>query len=201
MSCIENALMPFARSISFSARSTSLSPMYTSFFSDTLWSSSIHPNGPPFSPSASPVRNASGIPWMFPLHDDSGVLMSACASTHTTASSLPSLRRTARATPAMLPMAMLWSPPSVSTKRPAAACACTCSERRRVAAETAAGRFIPRTSGSAAGTRSAYVWIVASKETLKRSSSRSWSMRPASMRAWGAASTPGLHCGGGECCG
>lgn len=86
------------------------------------------------------------MPWMLPLSLVSGVLMSACASTQMTAGSrLPPVRsRTPATVPEMLPIAMLWSPPSVSANRPAAACARTWPASARVTADTARALFMPR---------------------------------------------------------
>jgi hypothetical protein len=46
-----------------------------------------------------PMTNATGIPWMFPLPLVSGVLISACESTQTTAISRPNLSLIALAPP------------------------------------------------------------------------------------------------------
>jgi hypothetical protein len=116
-----NALIPCSLSSTFSALSTSLRPIYTSFRLLTFISSLIHPNISSSSSLAKPVRNATGIPWIFPEPDISGVLISACASTQINAISRPSLSRIAFADPATDPIAILWSPPRVSTQRPATA--------------------------------------------------------------------------------
>lgn len=118
ISCMLNAFMPCSLRIFFSPLSMSRKPMYTNFFKLKAFSSPNHPNISAFSSLASPVRKATGIPWMLPLSLVSGVLMSACASTQITAISLPSRSLMALEVPAIVPIAMEWSPPRVSTKRP-----------------------------------------------------------------------------------
>ena len=118
MSCMLKALMPFSRRICFSPRSTSRSPMYTNFLGLSLGSSSSQPKMSSLFSFARPVRKATGIPWIFPLSLVSGVLISACASTQMTAISRSRRSRMARDVPAMVPMAIEWSPPRVRTRRP-----------------------------------------------------------------------------------
>lgn len=77
MSNMLNALMPFSLSILFSPASTSRKPMYTSFRSDKRFDSSNQPKYSSLSSFASPVRKATGMPWMLPEPDVSGVLISA----------------------------------------------------------------------------------------------------------------------------
>ena len=123
-SCIENALIPCSRSTFFSSRSMSLSPMYTNFVMLIRCSSPSHPNTSSLSSTVRPVKKLNGIPCTFPLGEPSGEFMSACASTQMIAiSRLPPKRsRIAFAVPEIVPMAMEWSPPRVSTRRPWRAC-------------------------------------------------------------------------------
>lgn len=152
MSCMENALIPCSRRIFFSPLSTSRRPMYTIFLGLSRWCSFNHPNVSSRSSFASPVKNATGMPWMFPLSDVSGVLMSACASTQMTAISLSSRSRIALAVPETVPIAMEWSPPSVRTNLPSLAWLYTCSLTSLVTALTNLGCFMLRYTGSSAGT-------------------------------------------------
>ncbi|KAL2291477.1 hypothetical protein FJTKL_12869 [Diaporthe vaccinii] len=99
MSNMLNALMPFSLSILFSPASTSRRPIYTSFCSDRRFDSSSQPKYSSLSSFASPVRKATGMPWILPEPDVSGVLISAWASTQMTATSRLSLSRMAFAVP------------------------------------------------------------------------------------------------------
>lgn len=95
------------RMVRFSAASRSRKPMYTmsSGFRHGLnqWN-----DGSLWASLASPRRNPSGIPCIFPLKDTSGVLISACASTQTT----PVLGL-AWHIAGSVPIGIQWSPPSM----------------------------------------------------------------------------------------
>ena len=87
MSAIVNARTPSSRIARFSPSSTSRSPMKTIRAGSTAcaWSA-----------------KCTGIPWTFPDGEVNGVLMSPCASTQIT----PGARPRARATPAIVPIAI-----------------------------------------------------------------------------------------------
>ena len=155
MSNMLNALIPCSLKILFSPASTSLSPIYTTFLKLTRCSSPNHPKNSSLSSVAKPVKKLTGMPCTFPLSLVSGVLISACASTQISATSRPKRSLTALAVPATDPIAMEWSPPSVSTNLPSLACLYTCPQISLVTADTARGFFIPRCGGSCAGTKSA----------------------------------------------
>ena len=106
MSNMLKALIPCSLKILFSPASTSLNPIYTTFLKLTRCSSPNHPKNSCFSSLANPVKKLTGIPCTFPLSLVSGVLISACASTQISATSLPSLSLTAFAVPATDPIAM-----------------------------------------------------------------------------------------------
>ena len=96
------------------------------------------------------------MPWMFPLGLESGVFMSACASTQTTPIALADARWW-MACAAIEPIAIEWSPPSTRGIEPAASAASVFS-RTSTQHETTSWRYfmcdspIGQTSGSRAKT-------------------------------------------------
>ena len=75
--------------------------------------------GRPGSARPSPARPPAGMPWMLPLGDVSGVFMSPWASNQMSPIFWPR-SRWKRETPAIVPIAIEWSPPSTTGMRPLA---------------------------------------------------------------------------------
>ena len=174
---------PNRLSRTFSPSSRLRTPTIATFFGLTLAPS------PPISVSSagpSPKSAATGMPWMLPDGEVSGVLMSPCASIQSSPTFLRSAFA-ALAIPETVPTEIEWSPPRTRGNRPRATRRSTLVEswrdaraisrrnRARVSPTLSSSMFLMSRSPS-----SATVWP----------SSRRWSARPAMRIADGPMSTP-----------
>jgi len=105
------APIPDSRMFSFSAGSTSRRPTTAARAPSTIGPSSPARETRLFSPM--PRATARGMPWMFPLGEVSGVFMSPWASNQMRPMRSSCFRKW-RDTPAMVPIAIEWSPPSTT---------------------------------------------------------------------------------------